>query len=140
MSRLHTPFWGTQLRKKLRNNATMAEIELWRAVKGKQLLGIKFRRQHGVGSFVVDFYAVSIKLAIEVDGQLHNDERAIKYDARRTEYLNENGITMLRFMNQDVYHHLEEVIDKIKSVIVSLQVHPLHNVEGLGEGTIVLEE
>jgi very-short-patch-repair endonuclease len=103
----------------------MAEVAFWRVVSGSQVMGIKFRRQHGVGNFIVDFYAVSLKLAIEVDGRLHQTEQAKKYDARRTAYFRKNGITVLRFTNEDVYHRISEVIERLKSVIGSLQALPL---------------
>ena len=65
-------------RKRLRNNATIAEKILWEELKGSKLLGYKFRRQYGVGPFVVDFYCPRLKLAIEVDGSYHLREDVVK--------------------------------------------------------------
>ncbi|MBI3784425.1 MAG: DUF559 domain-containing protein [Deltaproteobacteria bacterium] len=88
-------------RRSLRNNATQAELQLWSVLKGRQL-GIKFRRQHSIDAFVVDFYAPSCRLAIEVDGEAHDSSEAKQYDLERTAYLQRFGIRVLRFSNAEV--------------------------------------
>jgi len=75
-------------RKKLRNNSTIAEAFLWNYLKHSQLENKKFRRQHSVGKFILDFYCPSEKLAVELDGAPHFTEEGIEYDKKRTEFLN----------------------------------------------------
>jgi very-short-patch-repair endonuclease len=100
-------------RKELRNNATPAEQQLWRILKSRNLDGHKFRRQHSVGPYILDFYCPARKLAIELDGDTHFTNEAEDYDKNRTSYLNSMGITVLRFLNTDVFHNLEGVAEKI---------------------------
>ena len=91
----------------------MAERILWLRLKGKGLAGHKFRRQHGVGPFVVDFYCPECKLAIELDGPVHDTIEAKEYDRRRQEYIKQYGIRFLRFTNDEVYQNIEAVLKKI---------------------------
>jgi very-short-patch-repair endonuclease len=101
-------------RKKLRNNSTAAEIHLWNFLQKSQLDQVKFRRQHSIGPYIVDFYTYQYNLAIELDGQIHDEELMIQHDANRTTYLNRNGIKVLRFKNQEVFEDIERVLDKIR--------------------------
>jgi very-short-patch-repair endonuclease len=103
-----------ELRKELRNNQPKAEQVLWHRLKAKRFLDIKFRRQHGIGPFIVDFYCTEFKLAIEIDGDSHFNEEAIKKDNSRTAYLEKEGIEVIRFTNTDVYKNIEWVIEEIK--------------------------
>lgn len=100
-----------QKSKELRNNPTSAERTLWLHLRGNQLAGCKFRRQQPIGPFIVDFYSSKLKLAIELDGESH-DER-IEADARRQKYLGQAGISVLRFLNEDIRNNLEGVIQTI---------------------------
>ena len=79
-------------RQSLRKRMTRAEILLWSKLKGKQLLGLKFRRQYGVDSYVVDFYCTEIKLAIEVDGDVHGYNSRVLYDNQRHKNIEALGI------------------------------------------------
>jgi very-short-patch-repair endonuclease len=101
-------------RKKLRNKSTYAEVFFWQQVKSRQLEGKKFRRQTSVGNYIVDFYCPEERLIVELDGEVHFDEEAIKYDKKRTEYLKSVGLTVIRFENQDVLKNTEYVLSKIK--------------------------
>ena len=101
-------------RKELRNKSTYAEIFLWQQVKQSQLNGRKFRRQTSVGNYVVDFYCPEEKLVVELDGEVHFNEEAIKYDAERTEYLQSLDLKVIRFENNDVLKNTEYVLGKIK--------------------------
>ena len=85
-------------RTELRNHLSPAEAILWNQLKNSKL-GAKFRRQHSVGSYILDFYCPMYKLAVELDGETHNDEQAYEYDQRRTKYLTGNGIKVIRFLN-----------------------------------------
>lgn len=101
------------LRQKLRNNAPKAEQILWSRLKGKQLNGLKFRRQNSIGRFVLDFYCPALKLAIEVDGPSHFKRDARLYDLEREAFIRQFNIEFLRFTNQDIYENLEGVLEMI---------------------------
>jgi len=100
-------------RKELRNNSTPAEKLLWSVLQQSNLGGYKFRRQHSVGFYVLDFYCPSESLAVELDGDSHFTDEAIVYDRERTTYLNALGIKVIRFMNSDVYDNLDGVCESI---------------------------
>jgi very-short-patch-repair endonuclease len=100
-------------RKELRNNATPAEQQLWSALKHSNLDGCKFRRQHSVGPYILDFYCPAERLAIELDGDSHFTDEAIAYDRERTAYLNGLGIKVIRFLNTDAHDHIEAVCESI---------------------------
>ncbi|PYF79172.1 very-short-patch-repair endonuclease [Marinomonas alcarazii] len=88
------------------------ERRLWFHIRGRQL-GVKFRRQHGVGSYIVDFYCPEKHLVIEVDGDSHYTDEARKYDIERTIYLNRKGLQVLRFTNEQVMNELDAVLNVI---------------------------
>jgi very-short-patch-repair endonuclease len=102
-------------RKHLRNNPTQAEAFLWGHLKYSQLEGRKFRRQSSIKNFIVDFYCPEEKLVIELDGDFHFDEQVMKDDEKRTEQIEEEGIKVIRFENQEVLLNLDSVLSKIKS-------------------------
>jgi len=104
----------TVVRRSLRNNATAPEAILWLRLKGKQVEGLKFRRQFGVGPYVLDFYCPELRLAIELDGEVHNTSWAGSHDEIRAKFLMENNINILRFKNKVVYQNIKAVIDEIK--------------------------
>ncbi len=104
-------------RKHLRNNSTEAEILLWTYLKGKQLAGRKFRRQQSIGNYIVDFYCPEEKLVVELDGDFHFDDDVKKYDEERTDYINNFGIKLIRFENQEVLYNLETVLKSIEQGI-----------------------
>lgn len=98
----------------LRKEETKSEKMLWKELRGKKL-GVKFRRQHPLDKFILDFYAPEIKLGIELDGSPHTENQ--EYDNTRTEYLNLHGIKILRFWNSEVENNIDIVLEKIKSVL-----------------------
>lgn len=100
-------------RKQLRNNLTPAEASLWKLLQGKQLGGRKFRRQHSIGNYILDFYCPSQKLAIELDGAGHYTEEGLIKDEIRTQFLNAFGIKVLRFENKLVFEKTEWVLEEI---------------------------
>ncbi len=102
-------------RKTLRNNLTPAEAKFWKVVQNKNLEGRKFRRQHSVGNYILDFYCPSEKLAIELDGEVHFGDAARVYDYERRLFLEHYGIRVLRFENKLVFEELAWVLDVIKS-------------------------
>ncbi|MBU4143052.1 DUF559 domain-containing protein [Patescibacteria group bacterium] len=98
-----------QIRRKLRSSATPQEIILWSRLKNSQL-GYKFRRQHSIGKYIVDFYCPEKKLIIEIDGSQHIDN---VYDAERDAYLKNLRFKVLRFWDNDVNNNLDGVLLKI---------------------------
>ena len=113
----------------LRENVTPAEETLWEALRDKQLDGLKFRRQHPVGQFVLDFYCPRFKLVIELDGSVHN--AAAEQDAARTEHLNFFGYRVIRFRNEEVLTNLAAVLKRIAEA-AELGVPPAPNNGGAG--------
>ena len=103
-------------RKDLRASATPQEIILWSKLRRIQL-GVKFRRQHSIGSYILDFYCSEKKLAVELDGWQHAEN--ILYDTQRTEFLNLHGIRVLRFWNDDVNDSLDGVLLEIQKKLYS---------------------
>jgi very-short-patch-repair endonuclease len=101
--------------KQLRRTLTPAEQQLWQALRGGKLAGLKFRRQHPVGNFILDFYCAVHKLVVEVDGEIH--ETQIEYDAARTTELESYGYKIVRFTNEVVLHQLETVLAEILQAI-----------------------
>src|SRR3989344_27305 len=109
---------GKKIRQKLRSgNYVPTEALVWSVIQKRQLKGYKFRRQHGAGKYVIDFYCPKLKLAIEIDGQTHLDQTARIYDQERQRYIESLGIKVLRFSNDEVYENLDEVIGEIKSFL-----------------------
>jgi len=103
---------------RLRRDATPWEQKLWRHLRGDQIQGVAFRRQHPVGPYILDFYCSTAKLAIELDGDQHALQR--EYDDARTKFLNEKGIQVLRFWNIDLKENLEGVLDTICARVLEL--------------------
>ena len=99
----------------LRKVQTKAEVKLWQALRNEKVCNLKFRRQHAFDDYILDFYCHKMKLAIEVDGEVHNDPEVAAYDAIRTTNLNEQGITVLRFTYEEVEKNLKQVIKKIET-------------------------
>ncbi len=103
--------------RRLRRAMTDAESKLWFALRRDQLQGLSFRRQHPVGPYTLDFYCPALRLAIELDGGQHA-EQTREADRKRTLWLAEKGIVVLRFWNNDVLQNLEGVWDEISRVAV----------------------
>jgi len=102
-----------QRAKELRNQTTESENLLWNYLCNNKL-GLKFRRQHPASQYILDFYAHSIKLAIELDGSIHCLEEVKKNDGIRQEYLESLGIHFMRFDNKEIFINANEVVDKIR--------------------------
>lgn len=96
--------------KDLRQNSTEAEKLLWEKIRNKKLSGLKFRRQHPLDNYIADFYCHEKKLAIELDGEIHNNEETRAMDENRTFMLNELNITVMRFGNEEVINDVRAVI------------------------------
>ncbi|MCK5851825.1 DUF559 domain-containing protein [bacterium] len=102
-------------RRKLRNNLTPSEAVLWKMLQHKKLNGKKFRRQHSIDKYILDFYCPEEKLAIELDGQGHFEMAHSEHDVNRSIFLEKNGIKVLRFENKTIFESPEQVLNKIKS-------------------------
>ena len=106
-------------RKELRNNPTKYEELLWKRLVNKKLDGLKFRRQHSLNHYIVDFYCATYKLIVEVDGEIHNHPENQANDRIRDKELKDLGYHTLRFTNQQVELDIESVIKAIQNYIAS---------------------
>ncbi|AKD56446.1 endonuclease domain-containing protein [Spirosoma radiotolerans] len=102
------------IRKELCNGATDAEKLLWQHLKGSQLAGLKFRRQHSIGLFVLDFYCPSERLAIELDGEIHQTSEVRLNDEERQKAIETLEIQVIRFQNAAVMDNLSQVLRDIQ--------------------------
>ena len=107
----------TKTRQALRKNMPKAEIILWSYLKGKQILGLKFRRQYSINKDTVDFYCPSIKLAIEVDGDSHMYNKQQEKDLQKEGNLKKLNIKLIRYLNTDIYDNIEGVVEDIHKQI-----------------------
>ena len=103
-------------RQELRHNLTPAEAKLWSYLQNSQLEGRKFRRQHSIGNYILDFYCPGERIAIELDGEVHFNEEAALRDQERTAFLNAFGVQVIRFENKLVFEQADWVLDEIKSL------------------------
>jgi len=109
------------LARKLRNNTTQYEQMLWSRIRKKKIIGLQFYRQKRIAGYIVDFYCASKMLVIELDGQQHKYEENVEYDCVRTQILNDYGISVLRFDN----NQLEKNIDAVMAELLDwLNTHP----------------
>ena len=118
--------------RELRKNATDVEQLLWKLLRDRQVLNFKFRRQHPLGSYILDFYCHEAKLAIELDGGQHADDTKRKNDEQRSAWLKEQGITVLRFWNNDVLENTEGVLQKVFDWLSAQALTPTPLPEGEG--------
>jgi imidazole glycerol-phosphate synthase subunit HisF len=102
--------------KALRKQPTDAERMLWMHLRTRPG-GHKFRRQHPAGNFILDFYCHALKLAIEVDGSVHNDAQVKLDDQERQTILENTGITVIRFTNTEIMQQMESVMNRIEEAI-----------------------
>ena len=109
-----------EYRRLLRMTETPTERMLWKKLKGKQLEGYRFRQQHGFGPYVLDFYCPSLRLCIEIDGEVHVEDRVKQKDEERTIFLKENRIKVLKFRNEEVEQNIGNVLERIKNYIRSI--------------------
>ena len=118
--------------RKLRVNATSAEALFWDLVRNRQFLDLKFRRQHQIGDYVVDFFCHEKNLVVEMDGSLHDTAERKKKDQKRDAYLHSLGMEVVRFKNAQVLNAPETVLSEIASRLKPLSIDPLP----LGEGRV----
>jgi very-short-patch-repair endonuclease len=101
----------------LRKNATHSEKILWRHLRNRNFTNYKFRRQHPIGRYIVDFYCPEARLAVELDGGGHDHSRMQMHDRDRTEFLATEGIAVLRFWNHQVREELDSVLQAILFIL-----------------------
>ena len=118
-------FWARSHRR----TPTPAEAALWALLRNRQLLGLKFRREHPIGRYFADFYCASVRLAIEADGSSHHG-RALR-DRRRDLWFRRHGVTLLRFPNAMILLQPRLVLDQIRAAIAP-SAPPLPQGEGVG--------
>jgi very-short-patch-repair endonuclease len=106
----------------LRRNQTPMERKLWARLRDGRLNSIKFRRQHLIGPYIVDFYCDAVRLVIEIDGDSH--VRQVEFDAERTRWLRENGFEVVRFANRDVVRNVDTVLEAIRDACRSRTPSP----------------
>ena len=114
LSRLH------QRAVEMRKRPTWAEKKMWAALRDEHLDGFKFRRQHRIGRYLRDLYCFAARLAIEIDGPVH--ETQVNQDAERQEFLESYGSRVLRFTNHDVVNNLPAVLRQIRQALKSVKL------------------
>jgi very-short-patch-repair endonuclease len=105
--------------RQLRREATTAESLLWELLRDRRLLGRKFRRQHPIGQFIADFFCDDARLIIEIDGAVHREPTQQERDRLREEILREHGFAMLRFTNEQIFDHTEQVLQEIAAYVTA---------------------
>ncbi|RME51571.1 MAG: endonuclease domain-containing protein [Caldilineae bacterium] len=103
--------------KALRKEMTPAEAALWQRLRNRQLHGLKFRRQHPIGRFIVDFYCAEKRLVVEIDGEIHETQR--EYDTVRDDNLRQRGYRVIRFHNREVLDDIERVLESIRQAALA---------------------
>ncbi len=106
-----------ETRKILRKEQTISEENFWNKVKAKQFLWLKFRRQHSIWRYIIDFYCAEIKIWIEIDWSIHFKSKQIEYDLLRTEYLNKVWIKIIRYTNKEINENIDNVLKNLQSRI-----------------------
>jgi very-short-patch-repair endonuclease len=105
-----------EVARKLRKNATPAERLLWQHLRNRKLGGLKFVRQHPFGRYVADFYCAELKLVVEIEGGIHDEEGQQEYDRKRFEEMQLRGLRILRFANSEVLENTEGILQQIVAV------------------------
>lgn len=112
---LRVPTYTKTFSRQLRSEMTVAESHLWQCLRARQIHGLKFRRQHPVGKYILDFACIEARLAIEVDGGQHNEMQI--NDDQRTAWLEAQGWKVLRFWNNEVLQNIEGVLEKVLNAL-----------------------
>ena len=120
-SRFNLTKMKTVRARQLRRNSTDVEMKVWQKLRNRQL-GVDFRRQHPVDNYVLDFYAPAIRLAVELDGGQHAETATVAHDTSRTRWLENRGVTILRFWNSDVVQNISGVLEVIAAKVAELQL------------------
>lgn len=117
--------------RKLRNHSTKSEIIFWLKIKGKEFYGYDFHRQKPIDNYIIDFYCNELLLGIEIDGYSHQFLEVFNKDTKKEKRLNELGITVLRFSDEQVLKDMENVIRALEAYIYEFEKHtPGPSLEG----------
>jgi very-short-patch-repair endonuclease len=108
---------GFQKARELRSRQTMAEKKLWEYLKENKLLGFRFKRQHPITNYIADFYCHQARLVVEIDGEYHKNQ--IEYDNNRTAVMNDFGLRVIRFKNEEVLTNIDTVRERIRLELIS---------------------
>jgi very-short-patch-repair endonuclease len=132
----HVASHKTGIARSLRKKSTDAERLLWKYLRAKQVAGLKFRRQEPIGNYIVDFVCFESRVAVEVDGGQHSEER----DAKRVNWLQSQGFRVIRFWNHEVLANIEGVLEMIRRnglhQLKSASPSPLPSHQGRGDKRI----
>ena len=109
--------------KSMRHMATDAENLMWQILRAKRFMNLKFRRQHVIQPYIVDFYCHEIGLVIELDGSQHGTDNAIEYDVERTKFLESLGLTVVRYWNHDVLGRTDVVLEHLWNICLELKAN-----------------
>ncbi len=120
MTRHFNRIYEKEKRRQLRKDQTPAEKLIWYYLRNRFTKHIKFRRQYSIDRFVVDFYSAELKLAIEIDGDIHDVVEQKEYDIERQKYLEEFGVRFLRIKNEELFGNPNKVFDRIEMLIDKL--------------------
>lgn len=129
------PFHSLPRCRELRHSQTSAEARLWARLRNRALGGLKFRRQHPFGDFILDFYCHDARLVIEVDGFSHAGGASRVADAQRSAFLERFGLLVLRFSNQEVFERMGSVAERIWQVARERGAVPAADAAGTDRGT-----
>jgi very-short-patch-repair endonuclease len=114
-------------RRKLRKEQTYYEKIVWIYLRNREMLGYKFRRQYSIDNHIIDFYCPKLKLAVEIDGDIHDKPEQIKYDIKRQKYLEEFGIEFVRIKNEELDSNPNKTFKKIEDIILFLIKNNINN-------------
>lgn len=107
--------------REFRNKPTKHEEKIWKLIKQKQILGYGFRRQYVIAGYILDFYCIELKLAIEVDGKIHDLKANKEYDLKRENIIKQYNINLIRFTNEDIDNNILTVLRNLKEYINNLE-------------------
>lgn len=106
----------------LRETMTTCEKLLWEKLKGKQICGLRFRRQHPIFIFIADFYCHEVRLVVEIDGEIHNQQE--EHDDGRSAKMEKFDIKVIRFQNYEIENNIEKVVQEIKNAVIQCLKSP----------------
>ena len=120
------------LKRRLRTSMTPAEQFLWIKLRSKQCHAFKFRRQHAIGPFIVDFFCPEQLLVVEIDGDVHAEKTQRTKDLQREKYLRSLGLQVIRYTNHEVLNNLDGVLEHLLAVLSSDSTSPYPSLQRRG--------
>ena len=107
-----------------RKESTPSEMRMWSILRNRRFLNYKFRRQHSIGKYTVDFFCYQLMLIVEIDGSIHENLGILYYDNERDEWLKQQGYVVIRYDNESVFKFPELVMADLEKIILSIGPHP----------------